>query len=82
MELNEIRKAFYKEDTTAYFQSASKDGLLYQAILMERQEINVWEEKSTREITVVLFQVPLNEIGDVKWEQKIPAKLLTRYILK
>lgn len=85
MELNEIKKALYKQNVDAHFISARKDGLLYQAtIITPIPQLNIWEEREDRdiELRIISFQVPLNEIGETIFERTISAKLLIRYILK
>lgn len=81
MELNEIKKALYKQSPDAIFQHATKDGLLYHVYLMDDKQLDIWHPKETKEITLIQFIVPFNEIGDVKWGAKMEAKLLIRYII-
>jgi hypothetical protein len=83
-ELNEIKKALYKQNIDAYFVSARKDGLFYQAhIITPIPQLDIWEERKDREVEVkiISFLVPLNEIGETVFDKTIPAKLLIRYII-
>lgn len=85
MELNEIKKALYKQNTNAHFVSARADGLFYQAIIITPiPQLDIWEERADREVEVetISFLVPLKEIGETVFEKTIPAKLLIRYIVK
>jgi hypothetical protein len=81
--LNEIKKALYKESPKAHFQHATKDGLLYHTYLMGSPQINVWGESDKRELNLIQFRVPLNEVGDgdAKCGATMEAKLLIRYII-
>jgi len=67
MELNELKKFLYKVNPPAHLDRVSADGLQYQ--------VYNYPDK-------MVFLVPLNEIGEVKWEKEMPAKLLIRYIVK
>jgi hypothetical protein len=85
LELNEIKKALYKQNVDAHFISARKDGLLYQASLITPiPQLDIWEERKDREVEIhiISFQIPLNEMGETVFERTIPAKLLIRYIIK
>lgn len=82
MTLNDIKKALYKQDPDAVFLSASKDGMLYYAMLREDDESATWGKTDSVKITTIQFRIPFNELGDVKWEQKMEAKLLIRYIVQ
>lgn len=66
MELNDLKKLFYKTGQTARLMSVRKDGIIYQTVIKGGK--------------IVSFTVPLNEIGETIWEELIPAKLLIRYI--
>lgn len=65
MEKNEIKKALYKENSKAFLYNVRKDGIMYTTGFGEN---------------TITFLIPLNEIGDVKWEREMEAKLLIRYI--
>jgi hypothetical protein len=66
VELNEIKKALYKQAPTAVFNNVTKDGILYSTELGEK---------------IIYFRVPLSEVGDVAWTDKQESKLLIRYII-
>lgn len=76
MELNEVKKALYKQDPTAYFKKATKAGLLYDTVIAEP----VAEHPSIR-FNVINFLIPFEEIGDATFERDTVAKLLIRYII-
>lgn len=66
MELNTIKKELYKQKPSAFFYEAGKDGLTYTTGFGEN---------------TITFQVPLSEIGDVKWKRQMEAHLLIRWIV-
>jgi hypothetical protein len=65
MDINEIKKFLYKENPTANLWQVRKDGIVYTSAYNEM---------------TLLFLVPLEEIGEVVWDEKMPAKLLIRYL--
>jgi hypothetical protein len=77
VELNEIKKALYKQKPEAVFQRATKTGLVYEA------QIGVLEPESEVpiKIQIITFLVPLEEIGDASFETKEQSQLLIRYII-
>lgn len=77
VELNEIKKLFYKQDPKATFEWAREDGLFYECIL----SIPVGENHSPK-VEIVNFMVPLSEVKGATFQSKMPAKLLIRYIIK
>lgn len=77
MELNEIKKALYKQNVNARLVNVRKDGIVYETyadVLIPEHQLYESEK--------ITFLVPLNEIGDVIFETFIPAKLLIRYIVQ
>lgn len=82
MEKNEIKKLLYKQKPKAWFTNARKDGLLYQAILIESVTSDVWDSTDTVEVSTrgISFLIPLQEIGEVVWEKEVDAKLLIRWL--
>lgn len=79
---NDKKKFLYKQNPQAQFVNARKDGLLYEAFIFEEQT-DVWvDQKDSREVEVISFLIPLNEIGEVIWKRKMEAKLLIRYIVQ
>lgn len=74
MELNEIKKALYRENPKAYFKRANSESLVYEAIIDDFEAIT--------KICFLTFIVPIEEIGDATFETEMPAKLLIRYIVK
>lgn len=70
MELNEIKKALYKQNPNATLQSVRADGITYSS------PISIGEG-----ITFVYFRVPLNELGETIWQPNIDGKLLIRYLI-
>lgn len=71
MELNDIKKALYKQNPEAVFQSASKSGLLYIAIIGD-------DEGKTK---LIRFLVPYNDLGDAVFGSSLHSKLLIRWIV-
>ena len=67
MEINEIKKAFYKEKLVAHLSSANKTGLLY------------W---TMHEGKTIWFRVPYNDIGDATFFPEMEAKHMIRYIVQ
>ncbi len=65
--LNDAKKLLYTFKPTAYFMSANKGGLHYQAVI----------EDSDVHFT---FIVPFNDIGDARFEKTMEAQMLIRYI--
>ena len=64
-QLEKIKKLLYKENPIAHFCYLTKSGMVYCA---ESGEI------------AIIFVVPLNDIGDAKFDPKMDGKLLIRYI--
>jgi hypothetical protein len=80
MELNEIKKLLYKQNPKAQFVNARKDGLLYEAFIFEEHN-DIWADyEEKREVEIVSFLIPLNEIGEVIWKSEMEAKFLIRYL--
>jgi len=71
MELNEIKKALYKQNPVAELESVNNDGLFYITSL-SLEDMPKY---------VVMFRVPLIELGETVWHKDIEAKLLIRYII-
>jgi len=76
MELNEIKKALYKQSPSAHFQKVTKSGLLYEACIRVDTDPNI-----APKIQIIYFLIPFEEIGDATFEENEPAKLLIRYII-
>lgn len=69
MELNEIKKALYKEKPIAIRnkEQVDIDIYVYCCMLSDKKH--------------VIFEVPRSEMGETVFEQKIEAQLLIRWIL-
>ncbi len=65
MELNEIKKALYKQKPIANLWGVSGHANYY--------ETSIGDHK-------VKFRVPISEMGDTKFEDQMPAQLLIRWI--
>ena len=76
MELNEIKKALYKQNPTAIISKITKSGLLYDTSVQTGgyAPFETWEEVS--------FLIPLEEIGDAVFRTGMEAKLLIRWIIQ
>ena len=68
MELNEIKKALYKENPHAVLKHIRKGVVYYSAHLVSVDK-------------VIQFQVPISDMGDADFEPFIDAKLLIRWIV-
>ena len=68
MELNELRKMFYKGDYKANMVNVNKTGILYECQIIDGSFIK--------------FLVPFNDIGDAKFEPIMDGKFLMRWHLK
>lgn len=66
MNLNEIKKSFYKENPKAKFIVADKEGVNYGAMLKDGQK--------------VYFSIPFNDMGGAQFHPEIAAKHLIRWI--
>jgi len=75
MEINEIKKALYKQKPKATFFNANKDGLHYLAYLDEQKSPHVIR------VSPVRFLIPFGDIGDANFAREIDAQLLIRYII-
>lgn len=69
MDKNEIKKALYKENPTAYM-GHIKDGNIYYAATI-RGDV----EES------VIFIVPITDIGSARFDKEMEAKHLIRWIV-
>lgn len=67
MELNEIKKALYREKPFAYRQSD---------IMEDVWEFHAWLEDRT----LLKFKVPVSDMGEKKFNNMEPAQLLIRWI--
>jgi hypothetical protein len=67
MNRNELIKNFYKYLNVAEFMYALK-GKLYYAVIFAEQ--------------VVMFEVPMSDMGDAKFEDKMLAKYMVRYMVE
>ena len=76
MELNEIKKALYKQNPDATLTVVTKDGIRYESYVVEHTE------NQASKHTYLYFNVPLSDIGDATFEDEMPAKLLIRYIIQ
>jgi hypothetical protein len=65
MEKNDIKKALYKQNTTAHLTSI-QSGIAYY--------------KTNIEEGFVRFEVPVSDMGDAAFFTEMPAKLLIRWI--
>lgn len=66
MDLNEVKKSLYKENSVAILYQVRKDGIMYTTGFGDK---------------TITFRVPLNELGETIWKTEMPAKLLIRYII-
>lgn len=73
MELNDIKKALYKQGPIAKFMVANKDGLQYACIIQDFSKPIVESQQ-------VSFCIPFSDIGDAKFVDVMEAKLLNRWI--
>jgi hypothetical protein len=65
MELNDIKKALYKQNTTAHLTSI-QSGIIYYKTHIEEGFIR--------------FNIPVSDMGDAAFFAEMPAKLLIRWI--
>lgn len=65
-EMNEIKKALYKEKPVAVFQSIEKGIVSYAAILNDN--------------SIVRFEVPFKDMGETPFLLNMEARLLIRWI--
>lgn len=65
MDLNTIKKELYKQKPNAVLNMVDKRGIHY------------W---SRLDGVTIVFLIPLNDIGDGKFEDVMPAQLLIRWI--
>lgn len=68
MELNDIKKFLYREKPTATFMYIRKGAAYYSAWINGMHE--------------VIFEIPVNDMGDADFLPEMDAKLLARYIQK
>lgn len=68
MELNEIKKALYRQNPVAEFIGANRDGFEYIAHL--------------KEVDAIHFKIPFHDIGDATFYREMEAKHLIRWIVK
>ena len=66
MEKQELMKMFYRENTEAFFVKANKSGLMYQSSLKGEE---------------IKFNIPMTDIQDGVFENKMLAKHLSRWML-
>lgn len=66
MDLNTINKELYKQKPIADFIGVNKDGIAYMTSIPGK---------------IIIFCVPLNEIGDTSLLKHMEAHLLIRYIV-
>lgn len=75
MTISEIKKALYKQNPPARLQYILKGNAIYLAtITAEGENYSTYK--------VIYFQVPVSEMGDTKFEQRMDSKLLIRYMLE
>ena len=65
MEKNEIKKELYKQKPTAEFQYIRKGNAYYRKIINEE---------------IVIFEIPISDMGDADFGINMEAKLLQRWI--
>lgn len=66
MELNEIKKALYRQKPTAFFNYIRKGVAYYHTELDGK---NLW------------FKIPVNDMGDADFGSTMEAKLLIRWVV-
>lgn len=71
MELNEIKKALYKQKPVASLIYIKKNIAYYTATI-------VHENRST---SVVRFEIPVDDMGEAEFSTLMDAKLLIRWII-
>lgn len=77
MQLLEIKKSLYKNKPLAKLVYIRKDGVLYSTTAFDQNVKQLSEAYQT-----INFLVPLSEIGEATFLQKMPAQLLIRYIIE
>ena len=70
MEKNEVKKALYKQNPMAMF-NYIKQGVAYYKTIVD---IGDYEHQIT-------FEIPVNDMGEAKFEQEMEAKFLIRWIV-
>lgn len=68
MTTNEIKRAIYKEKPEAILLYIKKNGIHYEA------EIDFGPHP-------IVFRVPLYDLGDAEWKNRMPSQLLIRYLI-
>lgn len=76
MEINEIKKALYKEKPTAK-KTAQINGLVDPPIMLHAE----YKCKLSNGTTVI-FAVPRKEMGEKTFDDEMPAQLLIRWMVK
>lgn len=72
MDKNLIKKELYKQKPDAEFEFIRKGVAYYSALLFEENGVDL--------IARVMFEIPVNDMGDADFHHTMDAKLLIRYI--
>lgn len=70
MEKNEIKKALYKQKPTAKLEFIRVGVAYYSATITNEEDFQV----------KVIFEIPVDDMGDADYYSEMDAKLLIRYI--
>jgi hypothetical protein len=80
MEKNEIKKALYRFNPTAYMQYVRK-GKIYYYCIIPVSDCKDCPSKEDVPSSEVRFEVPVSDIGDADFYSEMDAKLLIRWIV-
>jgi hypothetical protein len=72
MEINEIKKALYKQNPNAVFGQMQSGVAWYSAYIIDPDN----------ESYLVNFNIPFNDMGEATFYDSMPAKFLIRWIVK
>lgn len=74
MDTNEVKKALYRERPTAQFRQFINGVAHYRAIIDRGPNFNA--------DVMVLFEVPVDDMGTTIFDRDMPAQLLIRWLVK
>lgn len=75
MLLNDLKKALYKQNPEAKFIKILKKVCYYNC------ELEFYNEKTKQEeMEIIIFSIPIDDMGDASFNDKMEAKLLIRWI--
>lgn len=78
MTINEIKKKFYKENTSAYLRYIRMGVAYYYVELNDTSNIQPGDIYSS---AMVEFKVPCDDMGNADFESIMPAKHLLRWLV-